>query len=252
MNAGEVLDLHDRQMRADPPAEAGVRHVWAQGVLRSLGGDNQIGWWDLTAGEAAAAAVREAAWFGGRRQAVEWKLFSHDRPANMAAALEAAGFEGDVPETFLVYDLSRTPLPRTDQAGVAVRRVTDEAGLAAVTAIEALAFDRPGPRSIDAYTARFNAGSTAFYVAYVDGTPAAAGRLDLAPGRAFAGLYGGGTLPGHRGRGLYRALVAARAEDAARLGVRYLTVDARETSRPILERLGFQALATVRGWLSGH
>ncbi len=55
-------------------------------------------------------------------------------------------------------------------------------------------------------------------------------------------------MPDHQGRGVYRALVAARAAEARRRGVRYLTVDARETSRPILERLGFQPLATVRGW----
>ena len=29
---------------------------------------------------------------------------------------------------------------------------------------------------------------------------------------------------------------------------RYLTVDARDTSRPILERLGFIELTTVTGW----
>ncbi|HTX49603.1 MAG TPA: GNAT family N-acetyltransferase, partial [Caulobacteraceae bacterium] len=57
-----------------------------------------------------------------------------------------------------------------------------------------------------------------------------------------------GAVPDYRGRGAYRALVAARADEARRRGHRFLTVDARETSRPILERLGFQPLATVRGW----
>ncbi len=76
----------------------------------------------------------------------------------------------------------------------------------------------------------------------------ASGGLQLPRGRAFAGLYSGGTVPDYRGRGAYRALVAARAAEALRRGYRYLTVDARETSRPILQRLGFQALATIRGW----
>jgi GNAT superfamily N-acetyltransferase len=67
-------------------------------------------------------------------------------------------------------------------------------------------------------------------------------------GTAFVGLYGGGTDPAWRGRGVYRALVAARSAEAKARGYRYLFVDARETSRPILERLGFEALATVRGW----
>lgn len=250
MDAREILDLYDRQMRADPPKEAGVDHVWVDGVLRSLGGDhNLIGWWDLPAEAAPAAAAREAAWFQARGQSVEWKLFSHDHPLNLAAHLAAAGFEGDEPETFLGFDQAAAPLDQTDGPGVTVLRVVDAAGLADLMVINALAFGRPGPRPIDTFAARLQEGSSLFYIAYADGVPACAGRMDLAPGRAFAGLYGGGTVPGHRGRGLYRALVAARAREAARLGVRFLTVDARETSRPILERLGFKSLASVRGWV---
>ena len=78
--------------------------------------------------------------------------------------------------------------------------------------------------------------------------PVSSGRLELAPGKAFAGLYGGGTRPDYQGRGVYRALVAARAAEARRRGHRYLTVDARETSRPILQRIGFQPLTTIRDW----
>ena len=72
------------------------------------------------------------------------------------------------------------------------------------------------------------------YVAYAKGKPVSIGRLYTHPDSLFAGLYGGGTLRSHRGRGFYRALVAARAKDAAELGARYLLVDALPTSRPIL------------------
>jgi hypothetical protein len=89
------------------------------------------------------------------------------------------------------------------------------------------------------------AGSTQHvaYVARVDGVAASIGRLYTHPDSAFGGLYGGGTRAAFRGRGLYRALVAARARDALRSGARYLVVDALPTSRPILERLGFQRVA---------
>ncbi|MDB5295009.1 MAG: acetyltransferase, partial [Phycisphaerales bacterium] len=66
-----------------------------------------------------------------------------------------------------------------------------------------------------------------------------AGRLYTHPASAFAGLYGGGVRPAYRGRGFYRAVVAARARDAVAAGARYLQVDALPTSRPILERMGF-------------
>ena len=40
----------------------------------------------------------------------------------------------------------------------------------------------------------------------------------------------------------YTALVAARAQEDMRSGARFLTVDARPMSRPILERIGFRLL----------
>jgi GNAT superfamily N-acetyltransferase len=65
------------------------------------------------------------------------------------------------------------------------------------------------------------------------------------PGTEFAGLWGGSTRAQWRGRGIYRALVARRAQLAAERGVRYLQVDASSDSRPILERLGFLAVTTT-------
>ena len=67
-------------------------------------------------------------------------------------------------------------------------------------------------------------------------------------GTEFAGLWGGGTLPAWRGRGIYRALVGYRAGLAARRGYRYLTVDASADSEPILRRLGFRCLARTTPW----
>src|SRR5437763_715351 len=64
-------------------------------------------------------------------------------------------------------------------------------------------------------------------------------------GVEFAGLFGGVTLPEYRGRGLYRATVAKRAELACERGYRWLYVDALPTSRPILERNGFVAITTT-------
>ena len=70
----------------------------------------------------------------------------------------------------------------------------------------------------------------------------------LPQGRAFASIWGGCTIPAFRGKGAFRAIVAARAATARQRGYAYLTVDARETSRPILERLGFVPLTSVTGW----
>ncbi|MGA8846401.1 MAG: hypothetical protein WB471_07290, partial [Nocardioides sp.] len=71
-----------------------------------------------------------------------------------------------------------------------------------------------------------------------------AGRLEVVPGTDFAGLWGGATLPQWRGRGIYRALTAARAGSASARGVRWLQSDCTPMSRPILERSGLVAVTT--------
>ncbi len=75
--------------------------------------------------------------------------------------------------------------------------------------------------------------------------PVCAARLEPRPGTAFAGLWGGGTVPEWRGKGIYKATVAWRTRLAAELGYRYLQVDASDDSRPILTRLGFERLGTT-------
>jgi GNAT superfamily N-acetyltransferase len=249
MDAAAILARYDREIRADPPAEKGTERVWADGVLRTVAPYGFIGWWDFAAERAHEIAAREAAFFAGRE--VEWKVFSHDGPPGLAGALAAAGFQPDAPETFVVLDLDVIMPTDAPPPGVGVREVTDAAGAADLVAVSDAAFGRAEPWRLDALIARLDDPTQALFVAYDNGHPVTSGRLELAPGKAFAGLYGGGTVPGYRSRGAYRALVAARAACARRHGARYLTVDARETSRPILERLGFTPLATIRGWTLG-
>ncbi|MFP8886411.1 hypothetical protein [Streptomyces mangrovi] len=82
-------------------------------------------------------------------------------------------------------------------------------------------------------------------VAEADGQVVCAAWLVLRPGGGFAGLRGGSTLPGRRGRGIYRAVVAARARLAAELGALYPHADASTDSAPILRRAGFRAVTTT-------
>ncbi len=246
MDAAAILARYDAEIRADPPAEAGIEQVWADGVLRIVGAYNFIGWWTFGADEAVATVAREAAFF--RDKGVQWKVFDHDGPANLTALLAAAGFEEDDPETFLALDLDQIMPDFAPPAGIEVREVKDRAGIADLVAVSAAAFGRDEPWRLEQLAGRLDSPNQALFVAYDGGVPVSSGRLELAPGKAFAGLYGGGTRPDYQGRGVYRALVAARAAEARRRGHRFLTVDARETSRPILERIGFEPLTKVRDW----
>ena len=81
--------------------------------------------------------------------------------------------------------------------------------------------------------------------AFLDGRLAGYGRShDLHGGVA---LMGGAVLPEARGRGVYRALVRARWEDAVARGTPLLVTEAMpDTSYPILTRLGFGVVGTMR------
>ncbi len=80
------------------------------------------------------------------------------------------------------------------------------------------------------------------YIVYVNNEPACAAWASFPNGSQFAGLWGGATVEQYRKMGLYTAVVATRAQEAIKRGYRFLTVDASQMSRPILEKHGFQLL----------
>ena len=87
-------------------------------------------------------------------------------------------------------------------------------------------------------------GSVHHWAAYVDGTPVGFGRaIDMDEGAA---LMGGAVLPSARGRGVYRALVHARWQHAARRGTPLLVVQAGRMSAPVLAGLGFESHGEIR------
>jgi GNAT superfamily N-acetyltransferase len=179
---------------------------------------------------------------------LEWKLYSHDPPRDLAARLRDAGFEAEDCETLVMFDLTTELESTAPPEGIAIRRVSDRAGLADVVAVGVRAFGQDFSAMNDEFLARVEHGTVLFYVAYGAGEPVSSARLEMPRSGEFAGLFGGGTVPEHRGRGIYRALVGARARDARERGYRYLTVDAADTSLPILRRMGFVPLATVTPW----
>jgi hypothetical protein len=75
------------------------------------------------------------------------------------------------------------------------------------------------------------------YVAFLDGELVGVANSLFTP--QVVNMMGGSVRPDARGRGAYRALVAARWRDAVARGTPALTVQAGAMSRPILERVGF-------------
>ncbi len=200
---------------------------------------------DLPPDELDALIARQRDIFAGRGEQVEWKWHSHDRPADLPDRLRAAGFEPEERETVVVglaEPLTADPVPLP--AGVRLRQVSERADLDRIAAMEGEVWNEPRGWLAEGLAAEVAADpeSLTILVAEADDTVVSAGWVRYTPGTEFASFWGGSTLERWRRKGIYRALVAARARLAIERGYRYLQVDASDNSRPILERLGFVTL----------
>ena len=92
------------------------------------------------------------------------------------------------------------------------------------------------------------AGNRHLLLAMIDDEPAGSAGISLFP-PAGAAITGGSVRPKFRGRGVYRALVAARLGIARQAGVSGLVVWGGDMSAPILNRLGFEKVGWRRFYL---
>ncbi len=253
----DLLALFDERMRADAETdEPGARVERVEGVVRQVGataGDwHGVVYAQLDAGTADAAIAAQIAYFGGLDGVgvdFEWKAYSHDEPADFGARLTAAGFEAGEPETLFVAEITRLAagLPEAMPEGVTLRPVASAADADLVAEVRDAAFGSGGDRARARVLARLadDPATVWTWLAMAGDQPVCAARMLVHPGTGFASLWGGGTAPEWRGRGIYRALVAHRMRVAVELGCEFLQVDASDQSRPILERLGFRALSVT-------
>jgi GNAT superfamily N-acetyltransferase len=219
-----------------------VRWTAASGL-----GWSGITWSDLDAGTADGVIADQVAFFRGRAERFEWKLYSYDQPPDLGERLLAAGFVREDAESLMVADAEQIAGHGGTSAvlpdGVRLVTVTDEAGLDLMIELHDRVFGAD-PHLRAALIAQLRSPeATVMLLAMAGDEPVCSARVEFGAGTDFAGLWGGGTLPQWRGRGIYRALVGYRARLAVARGYRYLQVDASPESRPILERLGFVCLA---------
>jgi GNAT superfamily N-acetyltransferase len=201
---------------------------------------------DLTPAELDELIARQRDIFAALGQEVEWKWHDYDLPADLSDRLRAAGFEPQERETIVVglaEPLTVQDVPPPD--GVRLREVTERADLDRIAAMEAEVWDEDRGWLADGLEAELAVAPhlLTILVAEAADTVVSAGWVRYEEGTDFAGLWGGSTLAAWRRKGIYRALVAARARLAIARGYQYLQVDASDDSRPILERLGFIPLA---------
>jgi hypothetical protein len=246
MTLKEILARYDREQRFEAE-EPGMRREASATVVREVslhGRQSWILYSNLSAANIDGEIDEQIEYFRSLGHSFEWKVFSHDPMPDLKQRLAARGFELEETEAVLVLDLEALPASLAKPVLHDVRRIVDPVALADVSIVKQAVWgeDTTGTLERLARELREQPDRTRIFVAYENGTPASAGWLTCDTGKQFASLWGGSTIAAFRSRGFYTALAAVRAQEARRSGARFLTVDARPMSRPILERLGFKLL----------
>ncbi len=246
MKNEEILALYDVEQRIniEYPNTRKEQRPHVIRYVSETGGPHFILYSRLAGADVEAVIAEEQAYFGSRGE-VEWKVYAHDQPADLRQRLVARGFEAGEAEAVMVLDLAETPRldVSTRPGDKTVRRLKEAAQLKDVQQIEETVWEEDfGWLSQNLATDLAVPGYLSVYAAYVDEQPACAGWIYFHPNGQFADLWGGSTVPDQRGRGLYTAVLAARVQEAAARGYRFLIIDASPMSQPIVARHGFRLL----------
>lgn len=181
----------------------------------------------------------------------EWKTRAHDDAPGLEDALSSTGFLPDPAESVMLGEAAGL-VDVEPPAGVTMRNLTAVEDMQAALEMQdrVLGGDPKADQMLTAIrTQQANGTPVELWAAYFDGQIVCSGRIDPIPGTTFAGIWGGATLPEYRGRGIYRALTAARVRSAMAHGVRWIHSDSTAASRPILERAGLVKVTETVPWV---
>ncbi len=249
-----LLQAYDAQLRLDAETNDAeeVTRIGPLAVATMRGGRGFVTYRDLGGADAAGvrnlvAATVEHLRADASITHAEWKTRGHDHAPGLHEALLEHGFVPDEPESIMVGEAALLALDLPVPEGVVLRRVTEPDDLLRMAVMQGEVFGDPPSQDPGGDLARRLERSPAMelWIAEADGEVVCAGRLDPVDGSDFAGIWGGATVPAWRGRGIYRALTAARARSALRIGKTLLHSDSTEFSRPILERSGLLKVSTT-------
>ncbi|MFF2925643.1 GNAT family N-acetyltransferase [Streptomyces celluloflavus] len=251
--AAAYLAAYDEQLRARTfsPELSGAERVGpverilvpGEGGLilyRDLGG--------LDGPELDAFIAAQRDHFAALGRPVEWKYYGYDLPVDLPDRLRAAGFTPGEQETVIIGEAAEIAAEPRLPEGVRLHEVTSRADFDRIGALSQEVWGGDQSWLAPAMEGWVSGGGdpcTVLVAESLAGEVVCAAWVRFHPGTEFASLWGGSTLPNWRGRGLYRALVAARANLAVERGFRYVQIDALDTSRPILARLGLLPVATT-------
>lgn len=248
MERNVLLALYDREQRIDIEYP-GLQKEVAGGVVRFSGPpDHDSGNFVLYsrfADEHADAAIHEQILhYRAKKTPFDWKVYEHDSPPDLRARLIVQGFKPQDREIVMVLNVRDAQLRLLRPPHVEIKRLTDVAQLPDLTSVlyRVFGIDFGYLERLLGDDLRQRPYFSSIYMAYVDGDVAGVGWIQFPVRSQFASLWGGTVLPEYRDRGIYRALLAVRLQEAIRRGYSLLTIEAPRSCRGLTEKFGFQLL----------
>ena len=178
------------------------------------------------------------------RPSTQWEVGSSATPPGLVGLLLERGLVRDKDPFAVALVLTREPPPAGP--GLVARRVETFEEYAAANAVQWEAFGSTEEQIAESRALldqRWRDTPNVMHAVWLDGELVCAGASS--PTDHGLLLYGGATAERARGRGAYRALLRARWDEAVARGTPALITQGGSMSRPILERLGFEAVGHV-------
>lgn len=257
----DLLAAYDEQLRTDAetPGASSVTRVGPVRLARYPGGRGFVTYRDL--GRADPQGIRQLVvdvidlcQADADIVRIDWKTRGHDNTPGLHEALLDHGFTSGDTESIMIGRAQLLAVDVELPEGVTVRQIHERPDVLAMSVMLDEVFeDSTAMDTVELVLRRLdNRDGIELWIAEAEEAIVGAGRLEPVPGTDFSGIWGGATRQQWRGRGVYRAVTAARARSAVAMGKSLIHSDSTELSRPILERSGLVKVSTTTPYTLLH
>jgi len=248
MDRTDLLAGFDRELRRDALYFDTRREAHRDLVTHTslIGGTGCVLYARLGPGVFADRIRGEIDYFESIGQDFDWLSFEHDPGAPVLDwVLPRHGFRSGPPRPVWIRGVGDGWIPAPPE--VETRKIADEESALVAVSLQERVRNRVLTDLGMLFREGVRLGSSALtaFLAFLEGKPVGSGWIRIGPQARFGVLAGGGVLPGHRGRGVYRALLDARVREAAARGAAHVVVSASLRNEETLRHCGFRRLTAL-------
>jgi len=246
----EILNIYDRETRAEPRYPPVVTVVHNQYFVKLVGPGNFtfISYWQIPPQHTALALhdeMQSLKQLGGK---VMCRVYQHDVPKDLENCLANEGFEQLDTVTLTVLPLLQFELKQDKSPDIQVKELRKAKDVADFLCVTEAAFGQPSPQDHAYIEESMKFPNFKYYLAYIKQQPVGAARFIVPEHSRFGFFFGGCVLPEFQGQGVYSALIKTRLQVAKSLNLEFICNEAKESSRPIMEKIGFHSIVKARTW----